>query len=68
MENAIIRVVADALQDDFWREDSEILQTYYEDGNSEIDCEGYSIDITGEETAKLTVGDKRYILRVEEEN
>jgi len=68
MENAIIRVVADALQDDFWREYSEILQTYYGDGNPEIDYEDYNIDITGEETVKLTVGDERYIIRVEKEN
>ena len=55
MENDIIRVIEDGIRDDFWREG--------------IDYEEYNIDIiTDEATLKLTVGDKRFIIRVEEEN
>lgn len=67
MENALSRIIADAISSDFWGEDSLLVDTFAEENSGQqLDCEGLTVDYSDENSVKVFIGEKTYLISVKE--
>lgn len=54
--DALYRIFADAIEDDFWHEESDLVDAYYDEMGDQLDCEGLGSWMTENGTMRITVG------------
>lgn len=68
MESTILDIIKNGIDEDFWGEDSLLVDRFYEEtGGDQLDCEMISTSYNEDgESLTVTIGDKEYIISVKE--
>ena len=67
MIKLIMRLIADALESDFWGEESTLVDAFAEENNGEqLDCEGITITYDADGNVICFIGSKKYEVSIKE--
>lgn len=68
MKYTLLNLLMEAIENDFWNEDSLIIEKYAEGEEEQCsDCEGICQYINKEGKAEIKIGNKKYIVSIEEQ-
>ena len=68
MKYTLLNLLIEAIENDFWNEDSLIIEKYAErEEEQRLDCEDICQYINKEGKAEIKIGNKKYIVSIEEQ-
>lgn len=65
--DALYRVFADAIEEDFWHEESDLVDAYYDVMKDQLDCDGIGSWMDKDGTMRITIGGFEFKVRISEE-
>ena len=65
--NALYRVFASAIEDDFWHEESVLVDAYHDEIGEQLDCEGIGSWMAENGTMRITIGGLELRVAITEE-
>ena len=68
MVRALLSIIHEGIENDFWGEDSILVDKFYDINKEQLDCEGISASYAGDgESIVVAIGNKEYRIIVREE-
>ena len=66
MERILVCSASVGIEEEFWRDESEIARQYGEDTGEQLDCESFLLDYTGDGDLIVRIADKTYLVTARE--